>query len=296
MKNLYLAFVLICLCFNAQAQKIYFTDTANRWIVVASDWGWTAIIGYTFGDTITQGSTQYQLLRSNKGDSVLVRTDSSRQKVYAKVYKGSIQGAGQIFLDSNEHLLYDFTLKLGDTFAYKTFRHYVTKIDSVQIDGTWHKVFNFTDTGSQGWAPYTVIEGIGHMRGLLYPFGPVDFEGELKLSCFYRNQVKPVLNKKINHFDNDMSCYLNIEAEKSNNDYIRLYPQPATSVVNIQLPATIKNGTILILDQLGRAVYHDKVQNISTIKVGKPATPGLYYYRVTDNTTGQAWQGKILFE
>ncbi len=296
MKILHIFLVSLFVCSSTYAQKIYFTDAANRWRVVKDDWGTTTIIGYTFEDTIARGGKKYQLLKSNNGDSVLVRTDSSRQKVYAKVYKGSIQSAGQIFLDSNEHLLYDFTLKVGDTFAYKTFRHYVTNIDSVQIDGVWHKVFNFRDTGSHGWAPYTVIEGIGHTQGLLYPLGPMDFEGSLVLSCFYRNLVKPAMSKKINQFDNNMSCYLNIDAEKVRDDHNKVYPQPATTHANIKLPEAIKNGTLYLYNYVGQTLHIEAIQGETQIKLDAPATPGLYYYRITDNNTRRTWQGKLLFE
>lgn len=301
MKILYFTLIFISLVTTAQAQKINFADSSNKWRVVESDWGTNTIINYSFRNTIVSfGGFDYQLLVSNQHDSILIRTDSNKQKVYAKVYNGNIQGAGRQFLDTNEHLLYDFSLQVGDTFKYKTFAHYVSKIDSTQIGSVWHKVFTLNDTSSQPrsfFKMYTVIEGIGCTRGLIYPLGPADFEGSLMLSCFKTNQSQPVANPKIDFFDNSASCYLNIEQQNTTQKEIKLYPQPATSVAKIQLPTVIQSGSVAVYNQLGQVVISNPISNTELLEIHNPGNwQGLYYYKLIDNTENIIYSGKLVFE
>lgn len=301
MKRIYFILAFFSLITSAQAQKISFTDTSNEWRIAQFDWGYYTIINYSFKNTIISiGGFDYQLLVSNQHDSILIRTDSSKQKVYAKVYHGSIQGAGQQYLDTNEHLLYDFSLQVGDTFKYKTFAHHVQKIDSTQIGGVWHKVF--TLKGKNQTSPsfnniYTVIEGIGCTKGLIYPLGPADFEGSLMLSCFKTNNSQPQTNPKVDFFDNNTSCYLNIEEQNHVQKEVQLYPQPATTLVNIQLPAKIQSGSFTLYNQLGQLVTTTTIVNSSLLEIHNPGNlHELYYYRISDNTENKVYTGKMLFE
>lgn len=301
MKNLYFTLVFISLISSAQAQKISFTDTSNKWRIAQADWGYYTIINYSFKNTIVSiGGFDYQLLVSNQHDSILIRTDSSKQKVYAKVYRGSIQGAGRQYLDTNEHLLYDFSLQVGDTFKYKTFAHYVQKIDSTQIGGVWHKVF--TLKGKNQTSPsfdniYTVIEGVGCTKGLIYPLGPADFEGSLMLSCFQTNNSQPQTNPKVDFFDNNTSCYLSVEEQNHVQKEVQLYPQPASTVVNIQLPSKIQSGSLTMYNPLGQVVISRSIANSELWEIHNPGNMhGMYYYRISDNTENKIYSGKILFE
>jgi hypothetical protein len=92
-------------------------------------------------------------------------------------------------IDIREHLLYDFSLSVGDTFLVQNpsdSMHFLNNSDSVLISGTWRKRMTFT-TGS-GIFPRTWIEGIGDINGLFYPF-IWPFESMHRLNCFEDSSI-----------------------------------------------------------------------------------------------------------
>ena len=77
--------------------------------------------------------------------------------------------------DTVDQLLYDYTLKIGDTLNTIYTRHYVNDLDSVVINSAQHYVWHFvpavyTTIGSLHVADYYIIEGIGclEIRCFLY--------------------------------------------------------------------------------------------------------------------------------
>lgn len=301
MKLLYTVFFFAAITIQSYGQKIDFTDSTNKWRVYTSDFGISTVVNYHYLPShVVVDTTEYMVLVSNNGfDSALIRKDKTGQKIYAKVYRGTIQPAGGPDLDTNEHLLYDFSLQKGDTFHYKSFAFYVDKIDSVQMNTIWHKTFSFKTAIPNVWKGfYTVIEGIGAVEGLWYPLGPEDFEGLVRLSCFSNSTGQPKLPSKVGGtFDNNESCHLNIQRQTTKyNNLGKLYPQPAHTSVTIEFPDKATSYQLSIINTLGQTVFSQNNIIGSKIIVNRPENAGLYYYWITDIKTGKTTSGKLLFE
>ncbi|MDX2191645.1 MAG: hypothetical protein SFY32_17465 [Bacteroidota bacterium] len=146
---------------------------------------------YLFGDTNVLGmkykkiyysKTYFYSLSEAKADTNkvflfngLLRNDSINRKAY--YVPNSLLGAN--FTTSSEILLYDFKLNVGDTLPHTYIYRYnhgmsntlpnqltVSGIDSLLIDGKYHKRYTFINVNSiSGY----IMEGIGNGAGLLQP-------------------------------------------------------------------------------------------------------------------------------
>ncbi|MEA1897883.1 MAG: hypothetical protein U9N53_09505, partial [Bacteroidota bacterium] len=92
------------------------------------------------------------------------------------------------FYNYEEIILYDFSLKVGDTIRNINCipdddRLVVKRIDTIQIGNTFRKRFSFDPVSWVQW-----IEGIGNLRGLLFTSGDLPFNGTYgDLICFKQN-------------------------------------------------------------------------------------------------------------
>src|SRR5690606_5152815 len=148
MKNILLLISFLAACSITQAQKIRFTDTSNEWNLGIGYLGsppGTFQYSYRYiRDTVINGFTY-----SDFGFGY-VREDSSIKKVYVK----NLNRVHGLFilqlLDTNEIVLYDYNLQVGDsqlyTFELDSFKHFkniVTGIDSTRVNNTWHRLWHF---------------------------------------------------------------------------------------------------------------------------------------------------------
>jgi len=180
----YLAVLFVLLVGQSFAQKIRFTDSGNRWIThyrVGSDP--TPYSGGNFfrigNDTSILGHTYKMLIDSNIGmwgmTSVNAALFLSEDTINNKIFYWSS-------IDSNNHLLYDFNLGLGDSLVYTPGYNVdsVIAIDSIDIDGLFYKIFTMQLKGTS-FIPqlFTFVEGVGCTDGLLWPLqiaGSVEYE------------------------------------------------------------------------------------------------------------------------
>ncbi len=83
--------------------------------------------------------------------------------------------------DSEESIIYDFNLIVGDTLRdVNEDVAVVTSIDSMEYCGVFHKRFNLNVENSE---PQFLVEGIGYSSGLVYPFF-YQFEITNTLKCY----------------------------------------------------------------------------------------------------------------
>lgn len=308
MKSLYFTLVFISLAISTQAQKINFTDTSNIWIIATSSVNPGQILRHTTayekyyynGDTTINGIIYYEMrcyVPSTKTDhfSTFVRYDSIDNKVY-------------IFYQYTDIVLYDYNLKIGDTF-YAPFSYYypdlyytVTNVDSVLIKNVYHKQFQLQVTDSSfvdlWYTSHRYVEGIGCISA------PLDhLSGERKLIYFaetsrgimcFKNQGTYLSQ---NCSDDFVKEKLSVGQSMQTGKIIQLYPQPASSVVNIQLPAKILSGSLSVFNQLGQVVISSSIAYSELLEIHNPGNlHGLYYYRISDHTETKIYSGKILFE
>lgn len=296
-KNLTILPLLICLCFFSFndclfAQKIRFTDTSNRW---QSSWwvsqGANNGVGdnynFIYQDTIiTIAGKNYQLLTADTTIKLLVREDTIAGKVFVKAIGNKIFYCD--VTDTNEFVYYDYNLQVGDTLNMPLVyivsmppsnlqsKHVVQSIDSVAINGVWHKKLNMNViSGFTYSTSYNLIEGIGTNKApIIIPSGPG--YGATHLNCFINNGINP------------LTAYTNCNTTSltplfNRNDLV-LYPNPTNNQLNIIYKGqATPNMTIRISDILGRSQLEKSFKNNTDIDLSDYKS-GLYFVQfIYDN-------------
>jgi hypothetical protein len=225
----------------------------------------------------------------------LIREDTFERKVYFRFYHPV--GAG--FSDTAEHLVYDYNLRLGDTFYRRStytappapalVPYIVTGFDSVVIQSTYHKVWHFTAVGSGGAPPFAVIEGIGTLQGPTLTFNTLSFVYE-KLVCFRNSNGKPLISPSVNSFANIGACSLGLDEPFAGNAGVR-FPNPINNESKVQFDNRGK-GKLIIWNVLGQEVYTAEIEGVNSIPIGRYIQqPGVYYYKFV----GRVASGMKLF-
>ncbi len=141
MKKPILAAFMVILSFTGYTQKIRFTDTSNYWGsqgIESSSIAYQGIYQYRLCCTnIFNGLTYYDLhgVLDHWPLDFYVREDTAAGLVYM-----------WNFQDSVEQVLYNYNLHPGDTihfeYANPPFIDSVLSVDSMLINGVYHKVFS----------------------------------------------------------------------------------------------------------------------------------------------------------
>lgn len=261
----------------AAAQKIRFNDTSNVWITCSTDpYTWMvdrygnitkpSSAAVITKDTVMDGHTYYFHNRYNGW----IREDITQQQFYFRSHP-----------NSSERLFMDFAMNVGDTlnFFYTTVT--LQKIDSVIINGVYHKIQHF--------GVLNILEGIGpqfsELRGLTSPYFP--------LCCFQHNGKRPLLPYPV-WFNNVSSCVTSVpEVEKV--QAVAVVPNPVTGNSRIVLPNNIRQGKLIITNAMGQQILSRSIVNERELSIGDIHIPGLYFYRITDD--GRAgFSGRFVVE
>ncbi len=292
MKHLFTTIVLVLLAYTGFSQKIYFSDTSNRWRVFVSTCGLVpyseAFVNYRYeGDTVLAGVTYRKLFPG--GPKYFIREDTVQKKVFIKAY-------GLQYVDTNEMVLYDYNLNLGDTMRVNWYNLHATyrvqSLDSTLIGNHYYKVWTMKNDSfgpvsnpyNYATYEYKVIEGIGCLADPRYPIYPYFFEGCEWLTCFHM-------------FDNTTSCAFTKVEETALHNTATIYPNPANSTSVVQLKQPLASGQLSIYNILGRLVHHASVNNETKIPVGKYLpVPGQYFFKIIDYDQRQTYTGKFIFE
>ena len=286
----------------ANAQKIRFTDTSNKWYVNWSYWSGSSTSIDSYGkDTIVNGML-YRTL-----SNLIVREDTTTGKVYYKVVSGVFP------IDTNENVLYDYNLKTGDTLPNSPYNlsyklKFVAKVDSVLVDSVYYKTWqiggisnpplNITDS-----LIYTYIEGVGCTQSPEFPVStPISTGAFLYVSCFYNSNHKPKIQPAIYggkgtyYWDNTGKCTLSVVNNNYRNKTIYISPNPANQYSKITFPYTIQSGRLTITDVLGKTICNKTIGNKPEIAIGELPASGFYFYQLTDLTQNQSYTGKFIYE
>lgn len=155
-----------------------------------------------------------------------IRNDSNERKVY--YYDVST---------SEEWLLYDFTLNVGDTVppTYNNVSYpelYVESIDSVLIGSDFRKRFIYSQ---ETYQPIQVIEGIGAESGLLGYM--VFFESINYLRCFHQNDSLLWINPRADscNLETDTCLAISVPERIPDNRLMLIYPNPASDHIYLHL-------------------------------------------------------------
>ena len=303
MKHTLITVLFIAFSLASFAQKIYFTDSTNQWTYYIHNCsGETGITSTAYSDIYSGdsviGSTSYRRLLHNTigGGTIFVREDTISHKVYAWTGNGT-----------TDYLLYDYTLSTGDTFhvypgAPDNETYYVASMDSVRINALWYKTWHFKVAYGQDLidSSYTVIEGIGSDFQPIFPvFLPNNVEHCFTLTCFHNNGTTSLVSPEVDgYFDNAGSCSLTFTGVKNvstQNNTAAIYPNPLDQTSKMVFSYSMRSGSLVVLNYIGQAIINTTFENTNELEIGSIVRlPGIYFYFVTDNASGQIFSGKMV--
>ena len=289
-KHLVVFILLIYLAMNmAKAQTyVHFPDSNAVWHETyiftppPQIWSlWYNGIGETFykGDTIINNKKYhrlYQNIRNNfcsrviegTGYCAALREDTINRKVYSISYG-----------ENDEHMLYNFNLKPGDTLPYSG-GAIIDFIDTlVTNDGVRRSRWNVTGE----YYSAAVIEGIGGTHGLLsnallreYPDVTMCFEGDRKQTVY----INDFFGYGYGYCEVPTdSCYY-LSNQKTFKEEILSYPNPIKTNKTIHIDLSINEikeiNNIYLVNTLGQAftIFFEYENNAINARV--TTAPGIY--------------------
>lgn len=185
-----------------------------------------------------------------------------------------------IYDNSEEILLYDFDLQVGDTLplSYNNYDNQVTidSITTLQIGNEVRNVFHFTQQ-NQSYQINKLIEGVGHNWGFIGTMQPFEFF-ETSLECYAINDTAyyPSLNAP---------CGLDVGLpEQPEAVLLTAYPNPVETIVRIETGSMESINTWHVFDVYGSKCSIDNhsiesgVLNLDLSSLH----PGVYFIRITD--------------
>lgn len=291
MRHLYLLLLLIGLNGFSQSYTPFPMENAS-WI--ESYFGMQTKCGYsnfyTTGDTVINNLTYHKVTEYFHYTMSDFNGNCNGALNEGHTYRGSYRNDSlnkKVFWissnNTNEILLYDFNLQIGDTIPYNpTFGvAVVTDIDSIQVNSIYHKRYKI-DSCQTGWYYDNnyIIEGIGSSRGLIYG-NNCPFEQFHDLVCFG-------INSNYVNLDPDpssgTSCSFLATPMSKKQSEIKLFPNPAHSEININLGTTILSS-ISIIDLSGRTLKEIKTSGKSHVIIDiNHLSKGCYIFQLVEES------------
>ncbi|EFK97877.1 hypothetical protein LDC_0061 [sediment metagenome] len=284
MKKLLPFNILLWLCFISHAQtNVYheFPDSNALWNVEQhlSDGG------YIPPERYCDSASKETKIINGLTYHCIYRRSPDYYKFYAAIREDTTQKKVFVVLpdSTSETLLYDFSLKKGDRFKGYMVSIYkpiiVGSIDSIAINSTFRKRWNFIDTSTKySMNIFSVIEGVGSTEGLIERY--TGFEYFSDLICFSQN------NKTLYpYFDSLSKCILKpvsvIEYKKIENE-ISISPNPSNGKFQVMLKGFEANA-LEITDVLGKEILNMKIMS-DTFEINLIAQPqGIYFVKISDS-------------
>jgi hypothetical protein len=276
MKSYLLSLFSLVITTGLFSQQTHFPDSNAIWSVWQTKYK-------VEGDSTYNGKT-YQKYFSAQDSAIdantdrsyvgMVREDTNAQKVYA-IHPDSTQ----------EHLLYDFSLSVGDTASVTPLVLYQTKvevvvdsIDTVMINGTTHRKIYISDGVTLSFGLEFWIEGIGSTCGPLLPGYSISrpFHWPYpQLLCFERNGLKLYENQSYE------DCYAKdpyVSVDEVRNDVsVKVFPNPTSNQLRIQSDLKISSFKVLsVTGQVLKAgMLSDQVISVNALNAG------VYFLEIT---------------
>lgn len=163
-----------------------------------------------------------------------------------------------------EQLLYDFTMKVGDTVrgyieTNTNPKDVVVSIDSVLIGSNYHKRWNINPNYF-----ISIIEGVGSTYGLIEysPGGVVDW-ADISITCFQHNSI-------ILYPDTATRCELitSILPGDKKSDNFKIYPNPSNGSFTVEFDKPMDIEEIRLTDLLGRIILKQQPGILKKIEIG----------------------------
>jgi hypothetical protein len=162
-----------------------------------------------------------------------------------------------------EQLLYDFTLKVGDTVKgylenIDGIKDVVDSIDSVLVGNKYHKRWKINS-----YYNICLIEGIGSTYGLIeYSPGLSVDAPDISITCFQQNGIT-IYPDTVNNCEL-ISAITPIDRES---EQIRIYPNPSNGSLTIEFGKSINIKELRITDLFGKIILQQQTGNLTKIKI-----------------------------
>lgn len=227
-----------------------------------------------------------------------IREDEQRRIYYAGE---EIHELKPSYHTSNELLLYNFSLNIGDTlrnanitFVDEAF-YVVSDIDTVLIGNTLRKMYCFCNTG-EDCSNYCAkwIEGIGFLKGLLFTSGDLPTNGlNNNLICFKQNNEILYFN---DNYSDCMPLISSITPPERILNAVRVMPNPAKfNVIQFEM-SDIEIENIIIFNVNGVIIDEIPVnEQTNTIQKTHSYPPGIYFFSATSKQA-QKYTGKFIVQ
>jgi len=197
--------------------------------------------------------------------------------------------------DLTEYLLYDFNLSVGDTLPLSYINqpntNIVSGIDSIDINGQYHKRFLIADAFYPTLAYAAYIEGVGSTLGLLggqFHETVLPLDVFSKLICFSENGSSTMIDTLIDPAQCDL--YSGTAPDLVLKSELHIYPNPCLDKVTIQSASPLEQ--IILYNSLGNKIDSWKtssdLKEIDLINVH----PGLYFLQVIAGY--KTWTEKVI--
>lgn len=194
--------------------------------------------------------------------------------------------------NSDEFLLYDFGLVVGDTFTINECNITVVEIDTILLNnGEERKRMKMESPGVGSFTDAVYwVEGIGSEAGLINHWRlHCSTDHEYSLLCFYNDS-------ELLYQINPLGCYFNSTSitELGRNDEIEVYPNPTKDIFRIELKKeNLMIKEIKLFSVMGKVLDVADLNTVNT-EVDISTFPTGVYYLLIKLDKGQLLSKKIL--
>jgi hypothetical protein len=290
MKKILIFTVLTILSFLLQGQEysyVPYVQDGNFW-----SYAIPGAITTTFEDANpSPGFVSYAIT----ADTICVGSNCYKRTFYGcddyHIYFGALREQDQkvyFIIGNEERLVYDFSLKIGDTFLALDWSDtniiVVSDIDTIQINGGYRKIFYFGDSETDNFW----IEGIGSVNHATDPFAIKAEKSYYGLN--YKKENGEIVYHSTEAWYNKDDCRsLIIEniAQHQSNALLQNSPNPfnKSTTIRYQLAENTKNAKICIYNLQGKQLQCHPLKSASgEIEVKASALrSGTYLYSLIIN-------------
>lgn len=264
--------------------------------------------GLQNNDTVIQSTTYHKLYSSkdtlfSESECIGGLREDSAGRVFFNGRLQSIFGSYPAHLQNRDILLFDFSVRQGDTLRNKpgipnSVVYNLTNgndwlvvkgVDSIFLAGNYRKRIYF-EGDSNSW-----VEGIGNIkRGLLFSSGITTTNGPYNyLICFRQNNA--CLYQKPGFLD----CYPEYPGGISKNMnkicQLHFYPNPADERCMIKYPEEITDKTIIeVITLTGDVLFFKDISGLKSLEICTKDFPDGFYLIRCFKGDGTSIYGKII--
>jgi len=278
MKLRYLLLVSLLIIFSISLQSQTLVKENNLWsnLLEVTPGNFTFHYQVIKGDTTIDSKSYKKLMGTSSSSLTNWNYEAAlREPEPGKIYSKKV-GA------TTEHLLYDFTIAVNDTFTgFYNECQYKLIVNSIEnkilMNGETRKEYNLRVV-TTGFAQENWIQEIGSDNGLtsagvyactadIYP----------TLNCFTEDGIVKVYNNA------DFPCYSLVELPAFPAAYAsHIVPNPVNDIATIQLQeSNLKDLTLLILNSHGRESARYQSDSSNRFIINRKGLPGgIYFYEI----------------